>query len=245
MPRLSDSSALIQGAVQGFQFSGARPERLGASEYTLATIVVDITGSVSSFERDLAACVASAVEACRQSPRSENMLVRLVAFNETPRELFGFMPLEDIQAAMLDLPDCSGSTALIDAVYACSSAANAYGKTLYDQDYLVNACAFLITDGDDNCSRMPIDQVAAEIRRGAEGEWLQSSSISIIGVNAARYERQLKAISQALGAEDYIDAGDASPANLAKVARFISRSISSSSQTLAGGAPAALSYQIA
>lgn len=245
MPRLSDSSALIQGAVQGFQFSGARPERLGASEYTLATIVVDITGSVSGFEGDLKACVASALEACRKSPRSENLLLRLVAFSETPREIFGFMPLEDITADMLDLPACGGQTALTDAVYAATSAANAYGKTLYDQDYLVNACAFLITDGDDNCSRMPVAQVALEISRGAKAEWLESASISIIGVNAASYRVKLEGLCKQLGADDYIDAGDATPAHLAKLARFISRSISSSSQTLAGGSAPALSFQIA
>lgn len=245
MPRLSDSSALIQGAVQGFQFSGARPERLGASEYTLATIVVDVTGSVAPFQSELRQCVASALEACRKSPRSENLLLRLVAFNDTPTEIFGFMPLEDITPDMLNLPSASGSTALIDAVYAAASAANAYGKALYDQDYLVNACSFLITDGDDNCSRLPVAQVAQEIVRGSQAEWLESSLISIIGINAARCEPQLKAQCAALGAGDYIDAGDATPSSLAKLARFISRSISSSSQTLAGGAAPALSYQIA
>lgn len=245
MPRLSDSTALIQGAVQGFQFSGARPERLGASEYTLATILVDITGSVSSYQSELQTCVLNAVESCRKSPRSENLLLRLVVFNDTPKEMFGFIPLEDISVDMLNLPGCGGQTALTDAIFSATSAANAYGKTLFDQDYLVNACSFVITDGDDNCSRMPIAQVAAELTKGIDSEWLESSSISIIGINAQRYAQSLKALSLQLGAGDYIDAGDATPAHLAKVARFISQSFSSKSQSLGTGSAPIVPYQIA
>ena len=232
MPRLDQ---MTQGAVQGFAFSGARPERLGASEYTLATIVVDVTGSVSGFEQDLRACALSAIEACKRSPRSENMLVRLVAFNETPKEVFGFMPLSDIDDAMVALPHPSGGTALIDAIFACAAAANAYGKQLFDQDYLVNAVSFIVTDGDDTSSRVSVQMARAEVEAGAKAEYLEGSQVALIGVNAQQFAPKLDALAKQLGLSGFVDAGSADPASLAKLARFISRSISSASQSLANG----------
>lgn len=242
MPRLDQ---MTQGAVQGFAFSGARPERLGASEYTLATIVVDVTGSVSGFEQDLRACALSAIDACRKNPRSENMLVRLVAFNETPKEIFGFMPLSDIDDAMVALPTPCGGTALIDAIYAGASAANAYGKQLADQDYLVNAVCFVITDGDDTSSRMSAQMARAEIHAGAKAEYLDSSQIALIGVNAKSYAGKLGALATELGLSGFIDAGSADAASLAKLARFISRSVSSVSQSLGSGQSASIGLAVA
>lgn len=234
MPRFEQTD-MVAGAVSGFQYSGARTERLGASEYTLATILVDSTGSVSNFRQDLEACVRAAVGACKASPRSENILLRLVAFNETPRELFGFLPLSDIDDAMLNLPTPSGGTALIDALYSAASAANAYGKGLYDQDYAVNAIAFVITDGDDNQSRMPIQAAKEEASKGREEEWLESAEIALVGINAARYAKELQSVASGMGIAGYMDAGDATPASLAKLARFISKSISVASQSLGSG----------
>jgi uncharacterized protein YegL len=237
MPRLDQ---MTQGAVQGFAFSGARPERLGASEYTLATIVVDVTGSVRGFEQDLKTCALLAIDACRKSPRSENMLVRLVAFNETPREIFGFMPLSDIDDAMVDLPTPSGGTALIDAIFACAGAANAYGKQLADQDYLVNAASFVITDGDDTSSRISAALAKAEIEAGAKAEYLEGSLTTLIGINAAQFAPKLQSLATQLGLSGFIDAGQADAASLAKLARFISKSISSVSQSLQSGQAASV-----
>lgn len=234
MPRFEQTD-MVQGAVSGFQYSGARPEKLGSSEYTLATLLVDVSGSVSGFRKDLEECVRAAVAACRASPRSENILLRMVAFNDAPREMFGFVPLADVEEKMLALPTPNGGTALVDAVYSAASAANAYGKGLYDQDYAVNAIAFVITDGDDNQSRMPIAAAKDEAEKGRSEEWLESSEIALIGVNAQRYDRELNAIASGIGLAGYMDAGDATPSSLAKLARFISKSISSASQSLVAG----------
>lgn len=232
MPRLD---LMTQGAIQGFAFSGARPERLGASEYTLATIVVDVTGSVRGFERELRECALAAIEACKRSPRSENMLVRLVSFNETPREIFGFTPLADIDTAQIQLPSPSGGTALIDAIFAAAGASNVYGKQLSDADYLVNSVAFVITDGDDTSSRVSVAMAKAEVEAGARAEYLEGSQIALIGVNASQFAPKLNALASDLGLTGFIDAGSADASSLAKVARFISKSISSASQSLGQG----------
>jgi uncharacterized protein YegL len=237
MPRLDE---MIQGSVQGFAFSGARPERLGASEYTLATIVVDSTGSVEGFCGELRRCALAAIEACRKNPRAQNILVRLVSFNQTPTEIFGFMPVSDIDEALVNLPRPHGGTALIDAIYSAAGAANAYGRQLADQDYLVNAATFVITDGDDTCSATSIAMAKAEVEAGTQGEWLDSAQTVVIGVNAARYGRQLTELASNLGLAGYVDAGDADASSLAQVARFISKSVSSASQSLGSGSQPSL-----
>jgi hypothetical protein len=84
------------GRVPGpgtFEFSGVRPEKLGATEYTLVTVVVDETGSVSAFADELLRCVRAIVEACASSPRADNLLLRLVTFNDRVAEIHGFRPL--------------------------------------------------------------------------------------------------------------------------------------------------------
>lgn len=185
-----------------------------------------------------------AIDACRKSPRSENMLVRLVAFNESPKEVFGFMPLSDIDDAMVSLPKPGGGTALIDAIYACAGAANAYGKQLADQDYLVNAVSFVITDGDDTCSRISADMAKNEVESGAKAEYLEGSLIALIGVNARQHAATLQGLSTKMGLTGFVDAGQADAQSLAKLARFISRSISSVSQSLQSGQSASIGLMV-
>ena len=76
---LTDDTQVI--AIPGpgnFQFSAVQIEDLGATEYTLFTNVVDISGSVAPFQNQLLECVISTVKACQKHPRSENILYRLL-----------------------------------------------------------------------------------------------------------------------------------------------------------------------
>lgn len=40
----------LESSIQGFTFSAVRPDALGAVEYTLVTLVLDKTGSVTGFK---------------------------------------------------------------------------------------------------------------------------------------------------------------------------------------------------
>ncbi len=107
-------SLSVQGSAYGF--SGTRIEDLGAAEYTLVTIAADVSGSVSRFQREIEACVQQIVSACRRSPRADNLLLRLVAFNSKLSEIHGFKPL--MECASGDYKGClrpGGNTALFDA----------------------------------------------------------------------------------------------------------------------------------
>ncbi len=79
MAATDDQIINIPGAG-GFQFSAVRIEDLGATEYTLVTIVCDISGSVIPFADSLLECIKSIITACQKSPRAENLLIRLLHF---------------------------------------------------------------------------------------------------------------------------------------------------------------------
>lgn len=228
---------LIIGNTHGFQFSGVRPEHLSATEYTLATIALDISGSVTGFEQQLADCAKAALDACRRSPRAENLMLRFVTFNHGIYEQHGFMPLKDVPISAYDAPYCGGGTALFDALYSGIESSNQYAKTLSDQEFGVNAIVFVITDGDDGGSKTNPSLVRKALGDGVSAEYLESVVSVLIGINANRCSALLNNVKNDCGLTQYVDAGQADEKSLAKLASFISRSISSQSQALGTGGP--------
>ncbi len=245
MPRLMDSSAMVVGQIdgmQGFKFSGVRTEKLGATEYTLVTIAVDVTGSVWSFEQELLETLVIAVEACQKSPRSDNLLLRVIKFSSMfgngVDELHGFKPLTEIDAKNdYQALDPGGLTPLCDACFSAIGAMNAYGQKLVDDDFGVNAIAFIITDGGENASVATMKMVRDEAEKAVTGEIVESMVSVLIGINATEYKYELEQFQKEAGLTQYIDAGKATKAKLAKLADFVSQSVSSQSQALGTGGP--------
>ncbi|MDP1612026.1 MAG: VWA domain-containing protein [Sulfuritalea sp.] len=226
------------GKAAGFAFSAVRPEKLGATEYTLVTVVTDKTGSVSAFAGQLLEMKRAVVEACRKSPRAAYLLLRQLEFNNSVDEVHGFLELKDIDAASYVEPATGGTTALFDATMAAVAAVAAYGKTLTDADFGVNAIVFVITDGDDNASKAyGPREIAREIAEAVRGEAVESIRIVLIGVNAAQYRKELESFAAQAGIDQFVEVADATPGKLAKLAQFVSRSISSQSQSLGTGGP--------
>lgn len=84
------------GKVGNFGFSGVRPEKLGATEYTLVTLVMDKTSSVNPFSDGLLEVKKAIIAACRKSPRAEYLMFRSVEFNREVEEVHGFIELAQI-----------------------------------------------------------------------------------------------------------------------------------------------------
>lgn len=223
--------------VGTFGFSGVRPDKLGAAEYTLATLVMDKTGSVSSFAQVLLNAKIAVVQACQKSPRAEFLLLRNTEFNTSVEEVHGFVELARLDPLQYPAPRCGGMTNLFDATYDAVAATNEYAKTLSDAEFSVNGIVFVVTDGDDTSSVQTPAAVAAELKRGVQNEWLESLTVVLIGVNAQRYQQELNKFYADAGLTQYVDAGDATPERLARLADFVSRSISSQSQALGTGGP--------
>ena len=105
MPRLDTlDEQMEEHKVPGpgtFKFSAVKPDVLadaGASDYTLVTLCVDISGSIHSFKDSLKNCIESIIKACQKSERSENLMIRFVTFNNKIIEVHGFKELHSINA---------------------------------------------------------------------------------------------------------------------------------------------------
>ena len=223
-----------------FQFSAVRPENLGATEYTLVSIVVDETSSVSGFAKDLLKTVKSIVEACKKNPRAENLMIRLMSFNDTQTEIHGFKPLSLINVNDYSPFHPSGMTALYDAAYSAVGATLMYAKLLTDQDFDVNGAIYIITDGMDNLSGTTPDIIADKIKTAENDDDIESIITVLVGLKqpgsgADNVGDYLKNFQQQANLTQYVDVGDATPAKLACLSRFVSHSISSRSQALGSG----------
>lgn len=239
MGKLLTDQAPVPGT--SLQYSFTRPENLGATEYTLATIVVDVTGSVIPFSKELLEAVKSVVRACKKSPRADNLLIRFVTFNTSIMEIHGFVPLSSINEDDYEELVCGSMTALYDASHECISATLAYAKTLIDMDFDVNGVTFTITDGFDNASKITPGEIRKLVQSARHNEQIESLLTVLIGVNCVNqdYLDCLNRFRAEADLSQFVDIGKATIGNLAKLANFVSQSISSVSQTVGTGGPSA------
>lgn len=243
MPKLIDPNMETGtiGGLQQFKFSGVRTDRLGATEYTLVTIATDSTGSVSGFEADLRKAEIAAVEACKKSPRANNLLIRLFRFSTSfpggTEEIHGFKPLSEIDPSAYPPIVPQGMTPLYDAVFSAVGATNAYAKKLFDDDFLCNGISFINTDGDNNDSSATPAMIRKEIEQAVKGEHIESLVSVLVGINVTSCKQYLEDFQRDAGLTQYIDVGDVTKGKLAKLAAFVSQSVSSQSQALGTGGP--------
>lgn len=239
---MSDETFQTLSTQSSFKFSGVNLNTLQASEYTLVTIVVDKSSSVDNFRKGLNDCVKTAVNSCKKSPRNQNLLIRVVTFNHVIEEVHGFRPLENIDIAEYDnLVRPSGSTALFDAVQSSIEATYEYAKILNDQDYSVNAVVYIITDGEDNQSKSTANTIKQFLDSVSKSEdAFESISVILIGVGYGNVSRYLDDFRNKAGLNQFVDMTalfqNGSAENvLAKLAGYISQSISSTSVALQNG----------
>lgn len=238
MPILVDESMDTLKTGSNYKFSAVKVDQLGATEYTLVTIAQDASGSVQPFAREMEKCLKTILDSCKKSPRAENLLLRLVGFNDTINEIHGFKMLNTIQPKDYDnILEPEGGTALFDAVSSAIEATNDYGAVLSDQDFGVNGILFVITDGADNQSRGTPNSVKKAIEKVAKAEKLEQITVVLVGVGGAdsTIASYLQTFQQDAKITQFVDIGSTTPSKLAKLANFISRSISSTSKALANG----------
>lgn len=245
MPLFSDAMENHK-LSNNYGFSAVPTDNLGASEYTLALVVADVSSSVLDFRSEIEACVKRIVGACRDAPRADNLMLRMVMFNTKVTEYHGFKPLMDCAP-----DDYNGSiqpggmTALYDATHNGVESVLSYGKTLVDNDYDCNAIVVVVTDGCDNSSTYGPNQVKKLLSKAMKDENLESLVTILVGVNVTdpTVSQYLKDFNDQAGFTQYVEVGDASEKTLARLANFVSKSISNQSQALGtGGASVPISF---
>jgi uncharacterized protein YegL len=221
-----------------YGYSATRLDDLGATEYTIATIVADVSGSTAAFIFDMEAAITRIVQACKFSPRADNLLLRLVAFDDSLSELHGFKLLENCHLADYGgALKSGGTTALYDATENAVASTTNYAHKLAAGDFSANAIVFVITDGADNASKMSAKQVKAALAQAIRSEALESIVSVLIGVNVndAQVSSYLKRFQLDAGFTQYVELDNADAKTLARLAEFVSQSISAQSQALGTG----------
>jgi hypothetical protein len=256
MPKLAGLSVDdVNKTVHGFQYTNVSIDKLGASEYTIVQMATDQSGSVAAFKAALEDMLAVSVDACKKSPRAENLLYRTTTFNSKYgnqpciEELHGFSLLSTLDPAQFKgALSPNGGTPLNDGSMEAVDALYDYGKKLYKQKFLCNAILFILTDGEENASQKvqnpgEIKDAIARVR--SEGI-VESLRTILIGVNDANTSMKsyLENFRINAGLDEYISIGDATAGKLAKLAQFVSQSVSSQSQALGtGGASQPVSFK--
>lgn len=240
MPVFTDNMNSHSIGGSNYGFSAKRIDDLGATEYTLVGIACDGSSSVTAFRDEMETCVKEIVKACRHSPRSDNLMMRMTLFNRQLQEVHGFRPLSECDVdKYTGSVHTGGTTALFDAACNMADSVSQYGADLVKNDFDVNGIIFIITDGGDNASAMTPAEVRKSLERCVQSESLESMVSILVGVNVQDpgLSGLLKDISQTAGFTQYVELGNADSNALAKLADFVSRSISAQSVALGTGGP--------
>jgi len=208
--------------------------------FKYSAIVIDISGSVGGFIAEMTAALKEIVNACKYSPRADNLMIRLVIFDDKVVEVHGFKLLTACNPADYDNAlQVGGLTALYDAAATSITAAADFGKQLVGQEFDVNAIVFVITDGCNNCGVRGVGGVKDALKDASKKEMLESLVSILIAVNMTdpSVATELQAFHKDAGFTQFVELKDASAKTLAKLAEFVSKSISSQSQALGTGGP--------
>jgi uncharacterized protein YegL len=246
MPKLFGVEASVAAkTMHGFDYTSIAVEKLGATEYTVVGIVTDKTSSVRDFKDNLEKMMSDSVGSCRSSARALNLLIRTTAFNSNGiEELHGFTLLNTIDPdAYIDTIHPGGYTNLYEATLDSIEATDEYVQGLFDAERICNANSiiFIITDGEDNDSPPDINPQAIKeaIAKVKRSEVMESIRTILIGINDTNphFKQKLEEFRQEAALDEYLSMGDVTEKKLAKLAQFVSQSISSTSQALGTGQP--------
>lgn len=243
MPILMDTTMQELKTSSNYKFSAVKVDHLGATEYTLVTIAQDCSGSVSSFDKEMEKCLGTILDSCKKSPRAENLLLRLIKFNDHIEEVHGFKALNTISSNdYKNILNPAGNTALFDSVQSAIEATKEYAAILNDQEFRSNAIIFIVTDGMDNNSSADATSIKNAVKNAINEEKLEALTVVLVGVSSSNpsIAVYLDGIKNDAGITQFVDIGEATPSKLAKLANFISKSISSTSQALQNGTSSTL-----
>lgn len=241
MPKLKNDLEEHALPTGSFGYSAAKLEDLGATEYTLVDLVVDVSSSVADYKNDLEKAIQQIIQACKMSPRADNLMVRLVTFANGLDEVHGYKLLESCNLAdYKGALRIGGMTALYDAAENSVQAQNDYAKKLSASDFGVNGIAFFLTDGCDNQSKGTEKDVGKALSAALKTEALESLVTVLIGVGTKgdpQVSQFLDKFRKGAGLTQFVEVEKADAKTLAKLAEFVSKSISAQSQSLGTGGP--------
>jgi hypothetical protein len=241
MPRYDDNMETFQ-APGNFGFSGVKIDRLSSTKYTLVTLCIDSTPSVSGYRDLIITTIKNIIKGCKLNKIIvDNILIRVVYFNSIIDivEFHGFKePGQINEDTEYESIDFAGMTNLCDANVEILSVLDKYTEGLRKSDFDNNAINFILTDGEDNNSRyvqMDVKNQLDEIKRKENTESILNILIGL--TPDKQISDYLQRYNNNCGYDKYIDAQELTPENAAKLGNFIVEQISSQSSSCGTGSP--------
>lgn len=199
----------------------------------LASIAIDTSSSMAGQEANLEQCFNQAIQACDKAPNRDGILVRITSFDSTVKELRAFVPPAPTPLQI----KTAGMTALGRGVLDALRSTAHYAEVLAQGDYRCNAILIVLTDGDETVDDRTevVQKINQELEQIKAKEVLDSVLIILIGFRPDVQLKKIQAdLAAAIGAR-YIQLQDVTPQKLAKLAEFVSQSISSQSRQIGTG----------
>jgi uncharacterized protein YegL len=203
-------------------FNNFDPSEIQVDETINAVFVVDVSPSITTYVKDLNFAFNDFTQTMQKSHVAEQLMVCLLEFNENVNVKNGFQPIKQIPT-MQFVPSGSG-TALYDATYQGLQIAVDYRQNLEASGVTAKTLLFVITDGQDNSSKVSFNQVKTQLQAILNQEQNAFSFTTILfGVgDAAEFEKAQKE----MGLQHLARVGT-SGAEIRKMINFISQSIAS------------------
>lgn len=231
---MNESNLVSQTTLSGFQFSAVPiDDNLTDTEYLIGEIAIDLSGSMSGFERDLENMLKEVTTMNKKLPTANRIMQRVTGFHSNVFEIHGTRLVTNID------PDeyngtlrTGGLTALNDAAVSCLEAAEKYCRDLIQQDYDASTVIFVLTDGGENDSKRArtVQKVADAITRiKRDEEAMTFLTTCLIGFND-HCAKEFEQWSKDAGFDVFLNMKDVTPSSLGKACNLISQSFSSASQ---------------
>ena len=251
MPKLV-APGMEEISIKGtnFKYSAASIDDMMeiASEFTLVTLVIDESGSVDTFASAMENAIREVISKCvnKNNPKSENLVLRILKFNNYVTEYHGFKPAHACDPSSYHgFLNPGGMTALYEASEQAVNASKDYGKQLMDQGIATNALVVIFTDGVNNVQTSTPESVRRSIEKVRQEEALTNITTILIGVNTKNCQSILEQFVKDAGINQFETIENTDSKSFGALANMVSQSISRSSQNIHGnGSSAPISLSI-
>lgn len=223
----------IQDIDFNLDFGNFDPESIQTDETINAVFIVDTSGSIVDYVKELNNAFNDFTETMQKSHIAPKLFVSIIEFNEKVTATSGFQPISAIPK-MNFARRLGGATALYDGVLTGVKNALDYRQNLENSGIETKTLVFVITDGGDNASKNPAHSVKIILDKLKKDERSAFSFTSVLfGVGNAQ---EFEAAYREMGIDHLARIGN-SGAEIKKMIGFISQSISSISAGKGGIAP--------
>ncbi|MFO0723854.1 MAG: vWA domain-containing protein [Myxococcota bacterium] len=230
---LSDASSTLTGNLGAVVLAGAAGtalEDIMAADVTLITVLIDASQSIEQggLTKAVRAGQNELIDALLAAKEVDSILLAQWIFNDQLRVQHSYVPVAD--AAKLDAKSYhpAGGTALYDAWQSALTANVSYAQKLRDGGTPVRSVVVVITDGEDNSSRVSAAQCAKLSRA------LLASEQFVLAFVGVGNEVDFRKVARSMGLPDggILVQASATAHALRQVFEMVSRSAIRASQGL-------------